>query len=1047
MKLTLAHILLLALITHNIQAQAAIIREEKIAMDSYLFSDPDPVPEPGRIYPYFRFDGYTSNSIKKEWNMVILENEHIQVYVCPDIGGKIWGAIEKSTRQEFIYYNHVVKFRDIAMRGPWTSGGLEYNFGVIGHIPTCATPVDYQLEENDDGSVSCIIGALDLPSRTKWNIEIKLDPHKAYFETITSWFNNTKLPCSYYHWMNAAAKSSGNLEFIYPGSKYIGHGGESGEWPVENEIEINFYENNDFGLYKSYHVINSYADYFGGYWHEEDFGFGHQSTYDDKPGKKLWIWGLSDQGMIWEDLLTDTDGQYIEYQAGKLFNQAAYSSSFTPFKHKEFTPFDTQIMHEIWFPLKGTKGMVDASEKGVLNVVQNGNNIHIFISALQPLSSVLVVKSGREILKEEVLNLQTLQLYTSSLNIPHGEEFTVEVGNNLLYYSSEKNELQIDRPVKPFKDFNWESSYGLYNQALELEKQRMYDDALRKYLQCLETESGYLPALNKVAMEYFRNMKYSQASQYINQSLSIDTYDPEANFLYGLINHKLGNLNKAQSGFSIASASVQYRNAAYTELAIICLATNDYYNAIHYARKALSFNSYNITALEILAIAYRKTENPDLANRTIHRIGILDKTNHFSRFEQVIQNEKQLIDFSSNITNELKVETYLELAIKYYNYNCVDEASEVLKSAPDNPIVFLWRSHLDSINASALLDKAVFLSPAMVFPHRTETAEILESLVLSNSNWKLKYYLGLILWNKGLLSKAQELFIQCGDEPDYFAFYLGKAKLFENEKDVVFKSLIKARELNNTDWRAAYVLTNYYLENSNWKEALILSEPFSKEYPENPLLGLNYAKSLIRTERYSKCVKFLEAYEVLPFEGATVARDLYHEACIRSAVSFIRSEKSDQALYYAERAKEWPMNLGVGKPYEVDERLDDYIIAMAYTLSGNKKKAEVHYHKVADYCSSNQVNESSKLIFQLFALEKLGEKDEALQLLSDNIAQFHPNVYLKWVQKIYQQDLGKAEEIAKDIIESEKIIQPYDITYKDNGFSMVWDILKEDLWK
>ena len=213
------------------------------------------------------------------------------------------------------------------------------------------------------------------------------------------------------------------------------------------------------------------------------------------------------------------------------------------------------------------------------------------------------------------------------------------------------------------------------------------------------------------------------------------------------------------------------------------------------------------------------------------------------------------------------------------------------------------------------------------------------------------------------------------------------------------------------------------------------------------MLGLNYAKSLIRTERYSKCVKFLEAYEVLPFEGATVARDLYHEACIRSAVSFIRSEKSDQALYYAERAKEWPMNLGVGKPYEVDERLDDYIIAMAYTLSGNKKKAEVHYHKVADYCSSNQVNESSKLIFQLFALEKLGGKDEALQLLSDNIAQFHPNVYLKWVQKIYQQDLGKAEEIAKDIIESEKIIQPYDITYKDNGFSMVRDILKEDLWK
>ena len=83
------------------------------------------------------------------------------------------------------------------------------------------------------------------------------------------------------------------------------------------------YENNDFGIYKSYHVINSYSNFFGGYWHDDDFGFGHYSDYDDKPGKKIWIWGLSDQGMIWEDLLTDNNGQYIEYQAGKLFNQAA----------------------------------------------------------------------------------------------------------------------------------------------------------------------------------------------------------------------------------------------------------------------------------------------------------------------------------------------------------------------------------------------------------------------------------------------------------------------------------------------------------------------------------------------------------------------------------------------------------------------------------------------------------------------------------------------------------------------------------------------------
>ena len=100
--------------------------------------------------------------------------------------------------------------------------------------------------------------------------------------------------------MNAAAKASGNLEFFYPGNKYIGHGGELGDWPNEKGRNLSFYENNNFGGYKSYHVINSYSNYFGGYWHDDNFGFGHWGAYDEKPGMKLWIWGLSQQGMIWE---------------------------------------------------------------------------------------------------------------------------------------------------------------------------------------------------------------------------------------------------------------------------------------------------------------------------------------------------------------------------------------------------------------------------------------------------------------------------------------------------------------------------------------------------------------------------------------------------------------------------------------------------------------------------------------------------------------------------------------------------------------------------
>ena len=92
--------------------------------------------------------------------------------ILPEVGGKNLGCDrKKATGKDFIYYNHVVKFRDVAMRGPWTSGGIEANYGIIGHTPNCAAPVEYKTTENSDGSVSCIIGWLDLLTRTNWRIE------------------------------------------------------------------------------------------------------------------------------------------------------------------------------------------------------------------------------------------------------------------------------------------------------------------------------------------------------------------------------------------------------------------------------------------------------------------------------------------------------------------------------------------------------------------------------------------------------------------------------------------------------------------------------------------------------------------------------------------------------------------------------------------------------------------------------------------------------------------------------------------------------------
>ena len=156
------------------QAPRATVREFTRMFPTYPFSDPNPIPVVGRIYPYFRFDGFTDVAEPRAWKVVELENAYLKVWILPDIGGKIWNAVDKRTGRSFIYFNQVVKFRDIAMRGPWTSGGIEANYGIIGHTPNVATPVDYVTRTNPDGSVSCIVGALDLLTRTPWRLEIRL---------------------------------------------------------------------------------------------------------------------------------------------------------------------------------------------------------------------------------------------------------------------------------------------------------------------------------------------------------------------------------------------------------------------------------------------------------------------------------------------------------------------------------------------------------------------------------------------------------------------------------------------------------------------------------------------------------------------------------------------------------------------------------------------------------------------------------------------------------------------------------------------------------
>jgi len=259
----------------------------------------------------------------------------------------VWGALDKSTGREFIYFNHAVKFRDIAMRGPWCSGGIEFNFGIMGHAPTTATPVDWAVRQNPDGSASYFASATEHVNGTTWQVEVNLPADADYFITRTTWFNGANLPGPYYHWMTAAYSARGNPSLAFPGTAYVGHDGDAHAWHVDAKgRDLSVYANNAFGRSKSYHVLNGDNRIFAVWWPEAAFGSYHYAA--EKYGRKIWLWALSREGGIWEDLLTDADGQYVELQSGRAFNQPRGDTWRTPFKHPTFAPGATDIFEERW---------------------------------------------------------------------------------------------------------------------------------------------------------------------------------------------------------------------------------------------------------------------------------------------------------------------------------------------------------------------------------------------------------------------------------------------------------------------------------------------------------------------------------------------------------------------------------------------------------------------------------------------------------------------------------------------------------------------------
>lgn len=191
--------------------------------------------------------------------------------------------------------------------------------------------------------------------------------------------------------------------------------------------------------------------------------------------------------------------------------------------------------------------------------------------------------------------------------------------------------------------------------------------------------------------------------------------------------------------------------------------------------------------------------------------------------------------------------------------------------------------------------------------------------------------------------QALRLLTACGEKPDYAPLYatrgLLKKYIHPNEALIDFK---KAAQLSPNEWRYGKMIIELLISRQDYTEALNVSNVYSSQHPDHILLNMLHAKVLLLNKKYIKSINVLTKLHVIPFEGSTDGRQLWREDWLLQAVEQISNKQYTKALKSIERAKEWPENLGVGKPYQedIDEKAEEWLKTVCVARMNNKMSME-----------------------------------------------------------------------------------------------------------
>ena len=77
----------------------------------------------------------------------------------------------------------------------------------------------------------------------------------------------------------------------------------------------------------SYFAYGSYEPFMGIYNPHTDSGVVHWADAKQVPAKKIFVWSLNSDGLMWRDRLSDNHSTYLEMQSGLFQDQASFGLS------------------------------------------------------------------------------------------------------------------------------------------------------------------------------------------------------------------------------------------------------------------------------------------------------------------------------------------------------------------------------------------------------------------------------------------------------------------------------------------------------------------------------------------------------------------------------------------------------------------------------------------------------------------------------------------------------------------------------------------------